>query len=200
MSPSTSATRPIAPRVGVGQRVSSTVTISPGDAPPSWPGGTRRPSARGGRTARRSPCRSSSRSKRPTSDALRALEDADDAAFGAAAVLDALDAHDDAVAVHRLVQVRRRRCRCRRRASSGRSGVDEAVAGRVRLQPADVQIHLLGQAEAVAADLDQLARRDERLEVPLERRRARRAGLLRTCSSSRMPAGWCTRSRISART
>ena len=41
MSPSTSATRPMAPRVAVGQRVSSVGTISPGDAPPSWPGGTK---------------------------------------------------------------------------------------------------------------------------------------------------------------
>ena len=28
-------------------------------------------------------------------------------------------------------------------------GHDEAVAGRVRLQPADVEVHLLGQAEAM---------------------------------------------------
>ena len=48
-------------------------------------------------------------------------------------------------------------------------GRDEAVAGRVRLQPADVEIHLLGQAEALPADLDEIARGDERLEVPLER-------------------------------
>ncbi len=40
MSPSTSVTLPIAPRLAVGQRVSSTITISPGEAPPSCPGGT----------------------------------------------------------------------------------------------------------------------------------------------------------------
>ena len=47
---------------------------------------------------------------------------------------------------------------------------DEAVAARMRLQAADVEIHLLGQAEALAADLDEIAGRDERFEVPLERR------------------------------
>ena len=48
-------------------------------------------------------------------------------------------------------------------------GHDEAVAGRVRLQAADVEIHLLGQAEALPADLDEIAGADERLEVALER-------------------------------
>src|SRR5262249_29825135 len=37
---------------------------------------------------------------------VAAFEDADDAALGAAAFLDPLDAHDDAVAVHRFVQQR----------------------------------------------------------------------------------------------
>ena len=40
----------------------------------------------------------------------------------------------------------------------------------MRLQPADVEVHLLGQAEALPANLDEIARRDERLEVALERR------------------------------
>jgi hypothetical protein len=35
MSPSTSVTWPMAPRLAVSQRVSSTITISPGEAPPS---------------------------------------------------------------------------------------------------------------------------------------------------------------------
>ena len=38
-------------------------------------------------------------------------------------------------------------------------GNDEAIAGRVRLQPADIQVHLFRQAEALAADLD----RDRRM-------------------------------------
>ena len=100
---------------------------------------------------------------------LRALEDADDAPLDASALLDPLDAHDDAVAVHRLVQVR-----------TGdvdvAAGVerpfrhDEPVAAGVRLETADVQIHLLGQAEALSADLDEVARRHQRSDVPLERR------------------------------
>ena len=31
---------------------------------------------------------------------------------------------------------------------------DEAVARRMRLEPADVQVHLLGQSEAMAADAE----------------------------------------------
>ena len=49
-------------------------------------------------------------------------------------------------------------------------GGDEPVAGRMRLQPADVQVHLFGQAEALPANLDEIAGGDERLDVPLERR------------------------------
>ena len=44
----------------------------------------------------------------------------------------------------------------------------EAVPGSMGLQPADVQIHLLRQAEALAADLDQLTSRHQRLQVPPE--------------------------------
>ena len=99
-----------------------------------------------------------------------ALEDADDAPFGAAAVLDPLDADDDAVAVHRLVEVRCRRCRCRRRRIERPLGHDEAVAGRMRLQAADVEVHLFGQAEALPANLNEIAGGDERLDVALERR------------------------------
>ena len=82
----------------------------------------------------------------------------------------ALDARDDAVAVHRLVQVRARDVDVAGARLERPLGDDEAVAGRVRLQPADVQVHLLGQAEAVAADLDQIARRHERRDVAFERR------------------------------
>ena len=39
----------------------------------------------------------------------------------------------------------------------------------MRLQAADVEIHLLGQAEAVPANLNQVAGGDERLDVALER-------------------------------
>ena len=36
----------------------------------------------------------------------------------------------------------------------------------MRLQPADDEVHAVGEAEAVAADLDQVAALDERLQVP----------------------------------
>ena len=89
-----------------------------------------------------------------------ALEDADDAPFGAAAVLDPLDADDDAVAVHRLVEMRAGDVDVAA-AVERPLGRDEAVAGRVRLQPADVQVHLFGQAEALAANLNEVAGGDE---------------------------------------
>ena len=90
---------------------------------------------------------------------LLPLEDADDAPLDASALLDALDAHDDPVAVHRFVQVR-----------AGdvdvAAGVerpfrdDEPEAAGVCLEAADVEVHLLGQPVALSADLDELARRD----------------------------------------
>ena len=112
---------------------------------------------------------SSSRSYVPTIHEFFALEDPDDPALEPAAFLDALDPDDDAVAVHRLVQMRPRDVdvaavleRPLRR--------HESVPRRVRLQPADVQIHLLGQTEALAANLDQLAGGDQGIDVPLEGR------------------------------
>ena len=99
---------------------------------------------------------------------VTALEDADDATFGTPVVLDPLDADDDAVAVHGFVEMRRRDVDVAARVERT-LGRDEPVAGRMRLQPADVEVHLLGQAEALPADADQIAGRDERLEVALER-------------------------------
>jgi hypothetical protein len=39
----------------------------------------------------------------------------------------------------------------------------------MRLQPADVEIHLLGQAEAMAPNLNQVARGEQGLDMALER-------------------------------
>ena len=99
---------------------------------------------------------------------VAALEDADDASFGASAFLDSLDPHHHPIAVHRLVQVRsgdvdvaaavERALRC-----------NKPVAGRVRLQASHVEIHLLRQTVAVTANLDQIAGRDQRAHVALER-------------------------------
>src|SRR4029078_2196170 len=86
----------------------------------------------------------------------------------AATFLDALDADDDAIAVHCVVQHRTRDGDVASRLDRAR-GRDEPVAGRMRLQPSNEQIHLLGQSEAVPADLYEIAGRDEVLDVALER-------------------------------
>src|SRR4029453_262379 len=99
-----------------------------------------------------------------------ALESPDDASLCSAAVFDALDAHDDAIALHGFVEV-----------SAGDVDVaagrlewalrsHEPVTGGMRLQPADVQVHLLGQAKPVSADLHEIARAHHRLDVTFERR------------------------------
>jgi hypothetical protein len=46
----------------------------------------------------------------------------------------------------------------------------EAVAARMRLQAADIQVHLFGQTEPVAANLDEVARGDKGFDLALERR------------------------------
>ena len=67
---------------GVGQRVSSTVTISPGDAPPSWPGGMKISISTRRSKGTTYPMPSSSRSYAADERLVAALEDADDAALG----------------------------------------------------------------------------------------------------------------------
>ena len=169
MSPSTSATRPIAPRVDVGQRVSSTVTISPGDGA-AFLARRNEDVHQHAAIERRDVAHAVLVAVVAADDPfVGALEDADDAPFGAPAVLDALDAHDDAIALHRFVEVRARDVDVAAGRFERPFGRDEAVAGRMRLQPADVQIHLFRQAEAMPADLDEVAGADERLDVPLER-------------------------------
>src|SRR5262249_11842356 len=98
---------------------------------------------------------------------VAALEDADDASLGPPAFLDPLDADNDAVAVHRFVEMRSRNIDVAARFESALGG-HESVAGRMRLQPPDVQVHFLGQPEAMAPNLDELAGRDERFDMPLE--------------------------------
>ena len=50
----------------------------------------------------------------------------------------------------------------------GLLGHDEAEPAGVRREPPDDEVHLLGQAEAIAADLQQFAGGDQRLQLPLE--------------------------------
>ena len=52
------------------------------------------------------------------------------------------------------------------RVAAGLVGNDEAESGRVHLKAPDDEIHLVGQADAAALGLDELAGRDERLQQP----------------------------------
>ena len=106
-----------------------------------------------------------------------AFKDADDASLDPPAFLDPFDARDDAIAVHRLVQMRTGDVDVAAARIERPLGNDEAVACRVRLQASDVKVHLLGQAESMPADLNQVAGCDQRLDVALERRCARRGEL-----------------------
>ena len=99
---------------------------------------------------------------------LAALEDPDDAPFEAFRRL-ALRTRDHAVAMHGFRQVRRRNVDVLAVAAVGVLGHDEPEPAGIRGQPADDEIHLLGQAEPVAADLEQLAGRDQRFQLSLER-------------------------------
>ena len=98
-----------------------------------------------------------------------AFQDAEDASFGAA-IGDAFDARDDAVAVHGLIQVAAGDVDVARHALRGTIRHDEAEPARVRGDPADDQVHTIGQPVTVAAGLDQVSRPDEILEQALEGR------------------------------
>jgi hypothetical protein len=98
------------------------------------------------------------------------LENPDDLALGASALLDAFDSHDDAIAVHCFVEMLVGNVNVAAGGFERTFGRHEAVAGRVRLEAADVEVHLLGQTETIAPNLNELARGNERLDVPLERR------------------------------
>ena len=98
-----------------------------------------------------------------------ALEDAQDAAFRAA-VRHALDARDDAVAVHRLIQIAAGDVDVAADALNRAIGHDESEPARVGRDPPDDQIHPIGQPVSVAPRLDERALADEVLEQPFERR------------------------------
>ena len=83
--------------------------------------------------------------------------------------LDALDTHHDAVAVNRFVQMKTGDVDVSAVGLERPVRRHEAVAGRMRLEPADVEVHLLGQAEPLAADLHEIAGGDQRFDVTFER-------------------------------
>ena len=108
------------------------------------------------------------------------IEYADDAPLDTA-IGATLDSRDNPIAVHRLVDLRRGNVNVLSLASSAvavmraPSGVEglggnEPIAGGVDREPADHEVHLFGQTEAIAADPQQIARRDEVLELAFERR------------------------------
>jgi len=98
--------------------------------------------------------------------AVTALEDPDDPPFRAIAAL-VLDPRDDTVSMEGFLDVRGRDVEI---LIAGAIRHDEAVAGRVHLQSPDDDVHAIGEAEAVAPDLEQFAFRDEGLQQPAKRR------------------------------
>jgi hypothetical protein len=86
-----------------------------------------------------------------------ALENADDLSFGAPPILDALDPHDDAVAVHRFVKMLVGNVDIAARWLERTLRRHEPIAGWIGLQPADVQVHFFGQTETIAPNLNELA-------------------------------------------
>ena len=119
---------------------------------------------------RRSRARARSTSKRPTTVCARRSSTWTISPFGAAVVAVALDAHDDAIAVQRLLEVRGRDVDVALHALGRPLRRHEAEAGRMALEPADDEIHAIGQPVAIAADEHERAVVDERFQVPLERR------------------------------
>ena len=99
-----------------------------------------------------------------------AFEDAQDPAFGPIAVALVLDAHDHTVAVHRLVEVVARDVDARRTVVGRRLGIDEREPAWIGRDAADHEVHPVGQAESVAANLDERAGADERTQPAPERR------------------------------
>ena len=68
---------------------------------------------------------------------------------------DTLDAGDDAIAVHGLVQVAAGNVDVAGDVLDRAVGHDETEPARIGRDPPDDQVHQIGQAEAVAARLDQ---------------------------------------------
>jgi hypothetical protein len=98
----------------------------------------------------------------------RAFENLDDLSFGAPVFAIALDAHDDAIAVHGFPEVVLGHVDVARQALDGPFGRDESEPGRVAVQLADHEVHAIGQPVAVAFDLDQRPVVNEVPQVALE--------------------------------
>jgi hypothetical protein len=99
---------------------------------------------------------------------VAAFEDLDNAAFRATILAIPLDAHDHAIAVERVGEIVRRHEDIARQAFDRPFGSDKAESRRMAVQLADDQIHSIGQAVAVALDLDERAVIDEMAKEALD--------------------------------
>ncbi len=97
------------------------------------------------------------------------FQDAKDSALRAT-VRDTLDAGDHAIAVHGLVQIAAGNVDVAGDVLNRAVGHDETEPARIGRDPSDHQVHQVGYAVAVAARLDQGARRDQVFQEALERR------------------------------
>src|SRR5262249_30813295 len=82
--------------------------------------------------------------------------------------LDPLQAHDNTIPVHRFVEHRAGDVDVSSNVERTLRG-DESVARWVRLQPAHVEVHLLGQAESLPPNLDEIAGLNEPPQMTFER-------------------------------
>src|SRR5690606_16834472 len=89
---------------------------------------------------------------------------ADDAPLGTPIAAMTVDAHEDAVAVHRLVDVRARDVHITREPLDVALGPDEGVSLGMDGDAPGHHVHELGHAIGLAAGLDEIPARDERPE------------------------------------
>ncbi len=100
----------------------------------------------------------------------RALEDPHDASLGPPVAAGVLDAHDDAIAVHGLIQVRAGDIDARRPVLERRIGIHEGEPAGIRRDASHHQVHSIRQAESLAPDFDEGPRGHQRTQPALERR------------------------------
>ena len=120
--------------------------------------------------------------------AVRALEHTNDAALDTSVALHPLDADDHAVAMHGFIEVGAWNVDVAA-ALDVTLGNDEAIAGGMRLQTSDVEVHLLGQTVTLPANLNQVAVGDQTPSDGGGSAARSSRGIFRICRSSRVPAG-----------
>ena len=99
---------------------------------------------------------------------LAALQDPDNSSFGASFSVP-LDAHDNAIAVHRFREIGRCDVDVRSRSVGvWLIGNDKAEPARVGRESADDEVHLVGQSVSIAADLEEFTCSHERFQLSSE--------------------------------